>query len=116
MPPVIRFNEQTRELLKKTFGIDSPFIVVRRERIIEDDKPFGDRVYLNNGIHTVTVPNVQGLDFGDKLYLAEDMEVYEWHSHFGLHPNIHHSVSNNQKTALSFGLHPIIYHKDSRNS
>lgn len=116
MPPVIRFNEQTRELLKKTFGIDSPFIVVRRERILEDGKPFGERVYLNNGIHTVTVPNVQGLDFGDKLYLAEDMEVYAWHPHFGLHPTIHHSVSNNQKTALSFGLHPIIYHKDSRNS
>lgn len=116
MTPAIRFNEQTCELLKKIFGINKPFFVVRRDTIIENDKQFGERVYLANGTHVITVPNVQGLALGDKLYLAEDNEVYEWQPHFGLHPNIHHSVSNNQKEALAFGFHPIVHHKDSRNS
>lgn len=114
MQPVICFKEETRDLLKKVFGINKPFFVVRRDRIVEEGKGFGDRVYLSNGDCTVTIPNVQGLDLGDKLYLAEaDNEVYEWHPHFERHTQ---SVSNNQTEALAFGLHPIIFHKDSRNS
>lgn len=113
MTPAIRFSEQACELLKKIFGNNKPFFVVRRDTIIENDKQFGERVYLANGAHVITVPNVQGLDLGDKLYLAEDNEVYEWHPHFD-RPK--YEASNNQKEALAFGLHPIVHHKDSRNS
>lgn len=114
MTPVINFNAHTRELLVQQFGHNKPFFVVRKETIIEEGKPFGERIYLSNGINTVTVPNVQGLSLGDGLYLAvEDSAVYEWQSHFEVRQPV---VSNNQRTALSFGLHPIIHHKDSRNS
>lgn len=113
MTPVIVFSQQTRDLLVKMFGQNKPFFVVRRDAIYEGGKPFGDRVYFSNGINTVTVPNVQGLDLGDKLYMAEDGDVYEWHPHF---ERQYEAVANNQTEALAFGLHPIVFHKDSRNS
>ncbi|QZE59619.1 hypothetical protein pEaSNUABM39_00039 [Erwinia phage pEa_SNUABM_39] len=111
--PLILLKQQTRDLLVKMFGQNRPFIVVRRDVIIEEGKRFGDRVYFSNGTNTVTVPNIQGLDLGDKLYIAEDGDVYEWHPHF---ERPYEAVSNNQSEALAFGLHPIVFHTDSRNS
>ena len=111
--PTIHFKEKTVELLAKVFGRNKPFIVVRRDAIVEAEKRFGDRVYFSNGTHTVTVPNIQGLDLGDKLYLGEDNEVYEWHPHFE-RPYV--AVPNNQDEAQAFGLHPIVFHTDTRNN
>ncbi|QZE57920.1 hypothetical protein MPK70_gp044 [Erwinia phage pEa_SNUABM_33] len=120
MTPVIRFDAKTRELLAKIFGIHKPFFVVRRDTIIGGPGPDSDlgsalgfRVYLSNGTNTVTVPRVKGLDLGDKLYLGEDEEVYEWHPHFDRE---YMAVGDSQPEALAFELHPIIYHKDRRNS
>ncbi|QZE56242.1 hypothetical protein MPK67_gp045 [Erwinia phage pEa_SNUABM_32] len=110
--PVIRFDEQTRQLLAKIFGIHKPFFVVRRDTIISGGD-LGFRVYLSNGTNTVTVPRVKGLDLGDKLYLGDDEEVYEWHPHIGC---TYMAIGDNQPEALAFGLHPIVFHKDSRNS
>lgn len=102
---VIHFGEHTNKMLRAHFGTDKPF-VVSCVLPTEDDK--GDRVYLSNGPTTITVPNVIGLRIGDKLYISEDNEVYEWHNHFPVPAT---PVSNNQQQAQAYGLVPH-YPKD----
>lgn len=113
MTPAINFKQETRELLARYFGFNKPFVVVRKDTILENDKPFGERIYFSNGPTLITVPNIQGLSLGDMYYIGEDHEVYEWQKHFDVAQS---TCTNNQTEALAFGLHPIVHHKDSRNS
>ncbi|EBY9527488.1 hypothetical protein D5P86_00720 [Salmonella enterica subsp. enterica serovar Infantis] len=111
--PAIHFNQDTLGLLARCFGRNKPFFVVRKDAIVQEGKTFGDRVYFADGVSTVTVPRVQGLNLGESFYIAEDGDIYEWQSHF---PVESLPCSNNQTEAQAFGLHPIVFHKDSRNS
>ncbi len=110
MTPQIRFNAETCELLAKHFGYNRPFFVVRKDLIVDaEGESKGERVYFADGVTTVTVPNVIGLDLGSALYIAEhDGDVYEWQNHFTVQQ---FTCSNNQTKALAFGSHPIITNK-----
>ena len=106
--PLIRFNKQTVDMLAKYFGTTKPFFVVRKDTIIVNDLPtHRHRVYFSNGTHTVTVPDVLGLNIGDAVYLTGN-ELYEWQSHFQTHETF---CSSNQKEALAYTMQPIINQK-----
>lgn len=99
---VIHFGEETTAVLLTNFGVNTPFVVTRVDPI-EGDK--GDRIFVSNGAKAVSIPRVQGLRFGDMLYLAEDNFIYEWERHFPMEST---PVSNNQDKAQAFVMRPVL--------